>query len=171
MLGDEAIEPRGEPFVGAGFELSLDPLLDRLEPEFVEPLAFAAEGVELEQIGERPSAPERERLAELQRRVVRGERASEPHRAGEALEIELLRRDAGPVAGARTLDPIGAHHLADSVHGDLERVRDRRRRIVAPDDIHEPVARDDRVSRSAGVRRGARADGVVHRAPAAHRPS
>ena len=104
---------------------------------------------------QRGPAPERERVSEQPRgraRVPASERLPALRRELlEPLEVELARLDPQAVAGPVRLDPVAAEQLAQPVHLHLERVRRLVRWRLAPERVHETIARD----RPVGVQRQA----------------
>ena len=102
VLGHQRLEFGGEGPVTTQCELGVDPVLDRRETQFLEPLGVDTRvGLELE-VGKRPPAPERLCLAQLRRGTVDvtlGEQTSSlAHQLLEALEVEGARLDPKDVA-------------------------------------------------------------------------
>ena len=64
MVRDERLELADERGVAAQLELGVDPLLDRREPELVEPRSLDLEARLVAEVGERRAAPELERAAQ-----------------------------------------------------------------------------------------------------------
>ena len=85
----------------------------------------------------------------------------------EPLEIELAGLPAQPVPGPLARDPLRPQPLAQRVHLDLQRVRRRRRRPLAPQRVDQPVARHDL---AAGDQQAGRAARPADRMPARPRP-
>ena len=97
---------------------------------------------EQRRIGERRPAEERERLAEQSRRVGRRLLARERHERLEALEVELARLERDRVAGRTRDDRVARpERVAQPGDVDLERLGGRRRRILAPQHVDQPVRR------------------------------
>ena len=65
MVAHEPLELADDVAVAAELEIGLDPLLDRDEPELLEPPDLGLCEVVERELGESRSAPERERLLEL----------------------------------------------------------------------------------------------------------
>ena len=103
------------------------------------------------EVGERRTAPERERVAELHR-GLRGVAALEVaiglgHQPLEALQVELVRPDVDDVARRPGHDrlPACAERLAQLRDAYLERGRPGFRRLIAPELVDQAVAGDDLV--------------------------
>ena len=109
MLGDERLELGNERELAAERELRVDPLLDRGEPQLLEPLDLdARERLELE-VRKRPALPQRSAARKRLRGrggVTGRERlASLRDEPLEVLEVELARLDAKQVAGGARDEP------------------------------------------------------------------
>ena len=102
------------------------------------------------EVGERRTRPERERLVDRGRGVLRPsgcECAARPaDQFLEAVEVELARLDAQPVGRPARLDAVRAEHAAQSVDVHLERLHRRAGHRLAPDGVRERVARHDLVA-------------------------
>ena len=148
-LPDEHLELAHDLRVSAELELRAEPLLVRAEAELLEPLGLRAPRRGERHVGERGPAPQGERPG----RVLRS-----PH------EVGLVRRGAGriqlvaerpcvegraaelqQVAAATTHDPrpVPVERLPDPRDVRLEAMRGRRRRLIAPDLVDQPLDRDD----------------------------
>ena len=121
--------------------------LERAEPQLLEPLGLGGAPSLLRQVGERRPAPDRERLAQVVRRVVRAagleSRPAALERALEAVEVELVLADDDAVAAAGGLDPLGAERAAQPVHVDLQRLDGGRGRCLSPEPVDELLGRHD----------------------------
>src|SRR5919206_4882786 len=104
------------------------------------------------QVGERPSAPERERLPELRgsplRRVGRERATALPREPLEAVEVELPGVEAQHVAGRPGDDElltrgVGVKRLAQARDVRLQRVCRASGRTRAPELVDQQVAGDD----------------------------
>ena len=99
MLGDEGLELGDERRVPAEREVGLDPLLERREPQLLEPLDGRARERLVGEVGERRPAPELERLAEQRGRragvVARARPLGLRRQALEAREVEVLVAERG----------------------------------------------------------------------------
>jgi hypothetical protein len=98
------------------------------------------------QIPQRRAAPQGERGREARGRAVRIALVQRPGRLGnqglEALEIDVAARGPKPITVGLRLDSIGPDCPTQTGHMDAEGVVRAGRRIVAPDLLDEPVARD-----------------------------
>ena len=123
MLGRERLELGDDGVVPAARELRVVAKLERREPQLLEPLCLGGAPRLLGQVGKSRPAPDRERLAEVVRRVLRAtgleRRAAAFERALEAVEIELVLPDDDAVAAAGRLDPVVAQRATEAVHVDL----------------------------------------------------
>ena len=122
MLRGQRLQLRDELGVAAERELGLDAVLYRREPDLLEPPDRGLRKGLVPEVGERCSSPQRERLAEKiesRSRVPSRKRLTRLFGpALEALQVELLRREANDVSGRTRLDHgCGAERLAEL--GDL----------------------------------------------------
>ena len=67
VLGDQRLELADQLGVAAEREVGLDPLLERRQPQVLEPAALGLGERLVRELGERRPAPERERLAQHRR--------------------------------------------------------------------------------------------------------
>src|SRR5262245_5099759 len=144
MPGDERFQLANELSLAAELELGVDPLLDRSEAQLLEARDLAlGEGV-VGEIGERRSAPERERLGQRRRtrRRVAAVRSDGPLEAG---EVELLGLDVEQVAGRARIQSLRREQLAQVGDIDLEGRPRRLRGALAPEAVDQRVAGNDLV--------------------------
>ena len=80
-------------------ELGVDPLLERDDPQLVEPRRLEPGELLLVEVGERRAAPERERLAQQRRAPCRLGAARFGEQALEAVRVDALGLERQPVAG------------------------------------------------------------------------
>ena len=111
---DEGLELGGGLDVAPEGEIGLDPLLERRQPEPLDPSRLDR-GKRLRELGERVAPPERERLAQP-RRSLGGGAARErlPRRPRELLEagqVELVLTDVDHVTGPERPDPLAGSAL------------------------------------------------------------
>src|SRR5205807_6395651 len=147
--GDELLELWNEAGRRAGVELRLEPVLDRAEPEVLQPRGGRlAERLGAE-LAQRRAAPQVERLLQAFRRrakVARGELL--PGRCCkrlEAVDVELALDHPELVAGRPCHEPLRAERLPELRDVDLERLRRAARRLLAPELVDEPLGRHDAV--------------------------
>ena len=151
MLGDEPFELGRELPVPAERELRLDPLLDGLDAQLLEPGALGGGERIVRELGQRGSAPELERLAERRRRcrgVAVGEQpAPLPEEPLEPQRVDLAGVDFEHVAGwssrQRGRAPGRGERLAQLRDPDAQRRASARRRLAAPDLVEQAVLGDD----------------------------
>ena len=146
QLGDELMR-------AAECELCVDAVHDGVQAQLLEPPDLRLREVELREVGQRRSAPERKRVPELfcgARRVAAVESLvrSEPQPL-EAAQVELVGFDVEPVArrlGDERI-PVRAVAVAEGAPQPrdrlLERVRGSARCLLAEEVVDQPVARDD----------------------------
>ena len=95
MLRDQPLELADELSAAAELEVGVDPLLERLQAQLLEPADLGLdEGLEGE-VGERWAAPQGQRLPEQLRPLFRRLGSCLGDEALEALEVELRGLDAG----------------------------------------------------------------------------
>ena len=151
MLGDEPFELGRELPVPAERELRLDPLLDGLDAQLLEPGALGGGKGLVRELGQRRAAPELERLAERRGRgggVTVGERrASLREEPLEAQRVDLAGVDLEHVAGRtsrqRGRAPGRGERLAQLRDPHAQRSAAARRRLAAPDLLEQAVLGDD----------------------------
>ena len=147
VLGGERLELGHQRAVTAELEVGLDPILERGEPELVQPRDLGLRERLVADVLVRRPAPQLERLAEGRRRRLGRLRAPASREALEPLEVELAGLQAQAIAGPFGHDPVRSQPPAQRVHLDLERVRRARRRALAPQRVDQPVARGDLAAR------------------------
>ena len=137
-------------------EIRLDAVLERRQPQLLQPRHLGLRERLVAHVLVRPPAPQPERLAEARRRRggFAARQLGRPRATSvlEALEVELAGRQAQPVPGPVQLDPIGAEPVAQAGHVDLQRVDGCRGRLLAPQRVDQPVARDDLAARDQQAR-------------------
>ncbi len=136
MLGDERLELRHELRRAAGGEVCLDPLLDRRDALFLEPRCLERKLA----IGERRTAPERQRLAQ-ELGGLRG--LALPRLRDELVEGADVDVALDEVARLARLDRPVAERLAEARDIDLQGGRGCRGRLVPPELVDQPLCRDD----------------------------
>jgi hypothetical protein len=130
--------PRVEP----GLE---EVLLDRA-PELVQPHDLAAAGLPAVEVVERRPAPEVEGAGKGRRRPVgiagRDLLAAPLGQPFEAADVDVVVRQAEPVAAGRRPDRGRAERLADVRHADLHLLGGRRRGRITPQRVGQNVRAD-----------------------------
>ena len=71
MLGDQRLQLADQLGVAAERQVGLDPLLERRQPQILEPAALDPRERLLAELGQRRAAPQPERLAQQARRTLR----------------------------------------------------------------------------------------------------
>ena len=151
MLGDEPFELGRELPVPAERQLRLDPLLDGLDAQLLEPGALGGGERIVCELGQRGPAPELERLAERRRGgggVAVGEQpAPVPEQPLEPQRVDLAGVDLEHVAGwprrQRGRAPGRRERLAQLRDPYAQRRASARRWLAAPDLVEQAVLGDD----------------------------
>ena len=139
---DESLELSDELASTAQLEVDVDPLLDRLLAQLLEPSDLTARrSFELE-VGKRGTAPDRERVTEKVRTRLgipslcfRDQPLEEP-------KIELVGLDVDPVSRRARDDQALWEDLAQLRDEVLKHVRRRLRRPLAPELVDQSIGRD-----------------------------
>src|SRR5437773_10009197 len=142
MLRDEPLELADELSASAELEVGVDSLLQRFQPELLESADLALrKGLE-GKVAERRAAPQRERLAQRLRTLLR---VLLPRLGGELLEapqIELVGLDPEQVARRLRHEDVGRNELAKLHDEVLERRRRRLRTLLPPELLDDAIARE-----------------------------
>ena len=149
MLGHQSLELGDRLAMAAEREPRIDVVLDGGDPQLLQAADRLLGEALVAHVGQRRPAPQRERLGEGVRRVL-GVAGAAPLRDEllEAPHVELVGRHARDVPGSLGDDqsrrrPVGLDRLAQLGHVALQRGRRRRRRRLAPDEVDQPLTRDD----------------------------
>ncbi len=140
MLRHERLELGHELAFAADRQVGLDAILEHGEPQLFQPGHLRLRERLVPHVLVGGPAPQRERLAEGRGRRVRLLGPAALDQVLEAREIELAGLELEAVAGSLAGDPLGAEPAAQGMHLHLERVRSRRRRVLAPQRVDQPVA-------------------------------
>jgi len=135
VLGDERLELAHDLGVPPERQLALDALLDAGDSELLQVRALGGGEPLAGQVRQRGPAPQRQRLLEP------------PGRAQplEPVEVELIVPHREQVAGLLGLQTIAAENLAQLGDVQLQRLACSLGRVVLPQQVDEPIARDDAV--------------------------
>ena len=143
---DERLELGDELGVTAQRQVGVDALLDDDGSQLLEARDLRLRERLVDEVRERRSAPERERLAQrdLGRGCFAGLERGPPllRQAREAVHVHVLWIELEDVAGRAGGDD-GAERLTELRDVDLDGVRGRLRRIARPERLDEPVDGDD----------------------------
>ena len=139
---DERLELGDHLRVPAELELGVDPPLERLQAELVEVHSRRGDGL-AGKVGERRSAPQRERVAQERVGLARVGGARLVDELAETVEVELVRLDAQQVSRRPGHYPVA--ELAPQSHDVVLERRERGRRRSSP--------QTPSISRSAGTTR------------------
>ena len=111
MLGDQRLELADQARVAAEREVGLDPLLERRQPELLEPAGLDPRERLLAELGQRRPAPEGERLAQQARRAAGvgvARLGDEPLEAPAGRPPPARPRAGSPAAASRASRPAAA---------------------------------------------------------------
>ena len=148
VLGDQRLE-LGHDVAAPERQVGLDAIRDRLQAQLLEPLGRRLCERDEREVGQGRPAPQRQGGAERLRRP--GGRARGKRRVAlvdvalEAVEVARVGLDLQHVAGRAGDEHAGHEHLAQGGHVDLDELGRGGRRPLAPQLVHDPVARDDLV--------------------------
>ncbi len=143
LFADQSFELRDEVRVTSEGEVRIDAVLERLDSKLGEGRRRGADRF-TGQVGKRISPPQRERLVEQRSGLAWLARTRLVAEAAETVEIELTELDTEQIAGRPSDDAI-AELAAEAEDVVLQRSESRGRRIVAPDQVGQPVGCDDSV--------------------------
>jgi hypothetical protein len=122
-------------------ELGVHRQLGRAQPQLVKPADLDPGERLVRDVGQRRTAPQRERLA---RQTVGGVAGGLLDETLEARDVNGVRGDPQLVAAptGQDLGPVACQQATQLRHVQLHHLRSRRRRGVAPETTHEAVDRD-----------------------------
>lgn len=132
VCGDEHFELAAELGVATGAQVGVDPLLQRREPQLLEPCDLRLRERLVGEVSEWWPAPQAERFAQLPRRPLR---IGAPRPGDELLEagkVELGRVEQQDVTGRTGEQPVLADLLAQSGDVGLDALGHRRGGRFAP---------------------------------------
>jgi hypothetical protein len=127
-----------------GGEIRVDPFLERCQAKLLEPGDVGLGKLLVLEIGQRSATPESERLVK-ELRSPSGLLARLGHESLEPEQVELGFVEDEGVARSAGDKPRPAELLPQLGDIDLNRLRGRRWRALAPELVDQPVARDDLV--------------------------
>ena len=142
---------RGQPggvgnhvVVRAELDLGLDAILERRQPELVEPRDLPLEEALVREVGERRSAPERQRVAEGGRALGGRQRPRIVDEPLEAAGVDHARLRAERIPAGARLDRLLPERVPQTRDGVLHDRFCRRRRPTRPEVVDQRVPRDHR---------------------------
>ena len=142
MFGDERLQLGDELTVSSELEVGIDPGLECCELAFLEPGDLDLRPRLEAQIGERPAAKERERLAQPRSCLLRRSPRRRADECVEAIDIDLARRKRELVTATPRDDPAVPKRSAEPRDVDLNALDRGRRRLPAPYVVDQTVRRD-----------------------------
>jgi hypothetical protein len=149
VLGHEGLELGHRLAVAPEREVGVEAELERRETDLLEPDDRGLREALVGDVGERRTAPQRQRLAEPRRGLGRhaaGEQApSLVHEPLEAVEVEFVRPDPHDVPRRARRQHVLRERLAQPRHVDPQRRGGTLRRLVPPQFVDQPLRGDDLV--------------------------
>ena len=171
-VGEQRLELPDRPRLGSAGEESLDPVLLRLEPQFVEARGLGHQRPLVREVGERGTAPQRQGILERRNRDGRGNGEGMlriPHQRVEASCVEVERVEDQDVTGGTPLQQVLAEGPTKVGDVGLQRVPGSLRRLLAPDlgdqrvRRHQLIGADHQVGEHGALLRPAEGDRAVPR--------
>jgi hypothetical protein len=144
VLGDQRLELRHKLALAAERQVRVDAVLERREPQLLQPRDLALRVRLAAELGERLAVPERERVAQERRPL--GRIVVLPRPGDQRLEprgVDLVRRDVQQITGRARPDPLGADQLAQARDMPVQRGLRRARRLLAPQRLDQLRAGHD----------------------------
>jgi hypothetical protein len=166
VLGRDRLQLADQVGVAAARQVGVDALLERGEPQLVQPCDLGLRERLVGEVGERRAAPQRERLAQLLGRAGGLRPARLAAQPLEQREVQLVALHVEHVAGRARGQPLGAE-LAPQAHDvALDALGHGGRRRLSPQVGDQPVGRDDLVGAQQQDRQqGALLDASEHERP------
>ena len=154
----------------AAAQVGLQPVLERLEPQLLEPGRLRLGKRLVREVGQRRAAPQRKGVAEQPRgggRVTHRQRlAPFTGKPLESMRIDLLRVHAQQVAGRARDNRVRPQQLAQPRDVDVHRLDGRLGQILSPQLVDEPVGGDELV----GIHQQDRQQGTLSHSSERERP-
>ena len=146
VLSDERLELPDEVGVPAERQVGVDPLDQRIQAKLLEPTDLVLGERLIGELRERRAAPHRERFAQQRRRTLRVtgglRRAPVREPLPEPVDVELTLPDTECITSCQRLQTVVAQYAAQLGDVVLEDLRRRRRRLLAPELVDQPVRRE-----------------------------
>ena len=143
MRRDEHLELRDELAVPAQLELGVDSLLQRRQPELLEPPDLVLRELVEREVREGGPSPERQRPGDLGCTILGRPAARLPEQALEPRRINAVGVDPEHVPGRLGHEELRPDDLAELGDEVLQRGRRRPRGFLAPDLVDQAVGGDD----------------------------
>jgi hypothetical protein len=142
IRADERVDLVDDRPVAAELELGVEKLLVHAQALLLEKRQLEQGEWLIDEVRQRRPPPERERLARRPGPLARlGRQPRLLDEPPEPAEVELLVIDVERIAGRIRHDPMGSEEMSQLGHVVLERAAGRRRRILAPEIVDEPISR------------------------------
>jgi hypothetical protein len=152
VLFDQLLDLTYQLGCGPEREIGLDPLLERREPQLLEPAQFVTHARLVRQVFESATAPKTECRLQLLRSLARLRALRLRDQPLEAREVEVFGIDPQDVPGRLRQEQVGADRLAQAGDVVLERGGGGLGGVRAPEFVDQPVARDRLVRMQKQVR-------------------
>jgi hypothetical protein len=144
VLCDQRLELRHQLVMAAERQLGVDAILDRREPQLLEPSDLALRECLALEVGQRLAPPERQRVAQARRPLARIVALAGPRdQRLEPGEVDLVRRRLQQITGRARPDPLGADQLAKARDMPVQRGLRRSRRLLSPQCLDQLGAAHD----------------------------
>ena len=144
VLRDQRLELGNKIAMAAERQVGVDPVLERGQPQFLQPGRLGLRERFVLNVLVRRAAPQLERLAKARRRRIGVPllqlRPAACRQQLESFEIQLAGLEAQSIPGPLERDPLWAQGPAQRVHVHLEGVRSAGGRPLTPERVDQPVA-------------------------------
>ena len=120
-----------------------DSLLERIEPQLLQAPDLSLRELLAREVSQRGASPERECRPEQPGALGRRQVASLREQSLEADGIDRVRLDGDDVAGCARREHVGAEHAPQLRDAVLQRRRRGLRCALTPEQVYEPVGRDN----------------------------
>ena len=142
VLGDQRLELRHQLEMAAGRQIGIDPILQRREPQLLQPGDLALRERLAPQIGQRLPPPQRQRITQPGRAIPGIPARTRPlDQQLKPRHIDLIRRRAQQIPRRPRPDPLSPQQLAQRRHMPVQRVLRATRRILTPQRLDQLRAR------------------------------
>ena len=142
MLAHERLQLADDVAVAPQLQVGVDPLLERHEPELLEPSDLRLRELLERELGERGAAPEVERAPEQRAPLLGARSAGVAKHELEAASVDASGVDAQDVARRTRLQDVRPELATQPRDRVLERCRCRLRRVLAPEQVDQAIGGD-----------------------------
>ena len=144
VLGDQRLELCHQLEMAAGRQIGVDPILQRRQPQLLQPGDLALRERLAPQIGQRLPPPQRQRITQHRPSDHRDPpaRTRPLDQQLKPRHVDLIRRRAQQIPRRPRPDPLSPQQLAQRRHMPVQRVLRATRRILTPQRLDQLRARD-----------------------------